>query len=221
MSSTIIGECTMITSIELKKLEREAHAHGVLVEHLMENAASAVVQILEEKFDLRHHKIIIFCGKGNNGADGFCIAHRLLQYSPLVILVGDKNTLTEESAAYYAMIKKEVPIIQIQAQSDLEKISLQKHLHYIFIDALLGMGVHGDVREPLTSVISFYNSYGATRVSIDIPSGLDPDTGKALGVVCESDLVITYHDLKPGLASLNSKVVVIDIGLPQRAHLKK
>ncbi len=211
----------MITSLELKKLEREAHAHGILIEHLMENAGRGVVEVLEQKFDLRHHKIIVFCGTGNNGADGFCIAHHLLKYSPLVIFVGDKVALTEEGRGYYALIKKEVPIIQIQQKSDLEKISLQKHLTYLFIDAMVGMGVRGDIREPLSSVISFYNSHVVSKVSIDVPAGLDPDTGQILGCVADADLIITYHDLKPGLATLDSKVVVIDIGLPEKAHIKK
>jgi len=213
----------MITSSELKKIEREAHAHGVLTEHLMENAATKVVEILEQKFDLRHHKIIIFCGNGNNGADGFCIAYHLIKYSPLVILVGDKSTVSEEGQEYYTLIKKEIPIIQIQKKSDLDTITLQKHLTYLFIDALIGMGLRGNIREPLSSVIQFYNSHNVSKVSIDIPAGLDPDTGAILGNVTNCDLVITYHDLKPGLVALNSdsKVVVIDIGLPEKAHLSK
>lgn len=211
----------MITSTELKKLEREAHAHGTLPEHLMENAATEAAKIIENKFDLRHHKIVIFCGTGNNGGDGLCLARHLKKFQPLIIFAGDKDHLSEEAHLNYDLIKKDTPIISIKTEHDITKITFQKHLHYIFIDALIGTGLIGNMREPLKSIIEKFNKEKATKISIDIPSGIDPDTGHKTNPYVNTDLIITYHDIKPGIIEQQEKTVIIDIGLPQKAHNTK
>lgn len=212
----------MINSARMRRIETLSEKHGVSKQRLMENAGKAVCSTLGKWFNLRDHYIIIFCGSGNNGGDGFVAARRLARKTGVaVLLFGDETRLPPEAAANLARIQEDERI-EIMRDKDISEESVMRIAHKILpkqpilLDAMLGTGVKGQVREPIASGIMIYNKLHGKKVAIDIPSGIDPDTGKPAGMMAVSDKIITFHDTKPGLARFHD-VTITDIGVPTAA----
>jgi ADP-dependent NAD(P)H-hydrate dehydratase / NAD(P)H-hydrate epimerase len=204
----------MITVKEMRKLERYAASRGILPIELMQNAGKVVYDTIKSKFDVENKHIIIFTGPGNNGGDGFVAGKHFLETNQVIILFfGDENKLSPESKNCYDQVKDSIPIIQIVTLDDLKQFRIQENVNLICIDSLLGIGVDGEAREPLLSAIKYFNSLKGEKISIDIPSGLNADTGEG-NIICDSDLIITFHDLKVGLEKFKDKTVIADIGIP-------
>lgn len=207
----------MITSSQMRALEREAQAHGILKDQLMENAGKETARNLHEHCDLIGKRIVIFAGVGDNGGDGLVAARYLSKDNNVIIfLCGDKEKMSEDAQNKYILIKKTIPVVHIRTPDDLHKVKLQPHLPYIFIDALIGIGLQGDIREPIISAIKFFNENEGYKVALDVPSGLDADTGSLTTPHTNVDLIITLHDLKTGLVELRDKTIIIDIGLGKK-----
>ncbi len=205
----------MITAAEMKALEEFAVQQDVSLEQLMENAGKQVYKVVKKDYDLLGKNVVIFAGQRNNGGDGFVAARYFAEEVPVVILFfGDVEMLSEEAEVNYNKIKETIPIIEIRNKEDFDKIRLQKSLDYIFIDALLGTGVNGKAREPICYGIDLFNSEKAIKVAVDLPSGINPDTGEVEDKACEVDLIVCFHDLKQGLEKFKDKTVVVDIGIP-------
>jgi len=212
----------MITAAEMKALEEQAVQNGTSVQELMENAGKAVYEIVKEKYGLDGHQVVIFAGQGNNGGDGFVAARYFAEeVSVVVLFFGDFEKLSEEAEQNYNKIKETVPILEIRNKEDFENIHLQKSLNYIFIDALLGTGINGSIREPFSFGIDLFNSEKAIKVAVDMPSGMNPDTGEVEDKACEADLIVCFHDLKQGLEKFKDKTVIVDIGLDPEVKIGK
>lgn len=211
-----IIEIRMITSQQMKALEEFALSKDISLAELMENSGRAVYREIIKKYDLSEKRIVIFCGVGNNGGDGLVAARHFHEnnHQVLVFLFGHKDNLSEEALENYELIRKQVNIISIKDQEELKKFKLQKHLQFLLIDGLLGLGLKGVVREPFSSAIDLYNSTPGNKISIDVPSGINADTGEVHEKRCDSDLIVTFHDLKPGLEQFQDKTIVVDIGIP-------
>jgi len=205
----------MITIKKMRELEELATDQGISVEELMENAGKAVFEAVTERYDLIGKTIVVFAGQGNNGGDAFVAARYFAEENPVVVLFfGDVEKMSEESELNYNRIKKHIPIFEIRSKDDLEKFHLQPSLDYLFIDGLLGTGLKGIVREPFDYGMDLFNSQNAVKVAIDIPSGINGDTGKIEDKCCEVELIVCFHDLKKGLEKLKEKIIVMDIGIP-------
>ena len=212
----------MITSAQMRRIEALSEKHGMSKLRLMENAGKAVFSLLDRWFHLSDCYVMIFCGGGNNGGDGFVAARYLARKTGVtVLLFGDETKLPPEAAANLARIQDDNRI-EILRQGDLSEesvIRLAKRItpnKPILLDAMLGTGVKGQLRDPIASGILLYNRLHGKKVAIDIPSGIDPDTGKAAGMIAISDKVITFHDTKPGLGRFHD-VIIADIGVPMAA----
>ena len=207
----------MLTIKQMRALERFAQSKGILAIHLMENAGKQVASTLEEKGELEESHVIIFAGQGNNGGDAFVTARHLAKTNPVIILFfGKEEMLTEEAKQNYDKIKKNVSIIEVTAKEDLNQFHFQNEHKHLLIDGMVGIGMKGDVQEPLSFAIPFYNSLEGIKISLDIPSGLNADTGK-FTTKCDADLIITFHDTKVALEEnqeYKDKTVVVDIGIP-------
>lgn len=202
----------MITPNDIRKLEDKSEEAGISKLQLMANAGRGIYTVLSERLDLKNKKILVVCYHGNNGGDGFVAANHLSEIADVTVLfVGDEAKLKKEAAVNY---KKLLHNPQLQLLFDADEIDFSEF--DIIIDAVLGTGVAGDVKEPISALIDYINNSGSFKVSVDIPTGLNPDTGEAVGKMVNADLIITFHDLKPGLRGLEDKTVVIDIGIPNK-----
>lgn len=193
----------MLSARELRALDINSTWLGVGVEELMENAGRAVAEVLEERTSLAGKRVLVLCGPGNNGGDGFVAARYLLEKGARVrvVLVGEPKS--RAARLNLARLRR----LGVKVGRRAKRMDAE-----IIVDALLGTGIRGEVREPYRGVIGAINRSAAFKVSVDVPSGLS-DRGE--GYCVAADLVVTFHAPKPGLERFST--VVVDIGIPEEA----
>ena len=199
----------MITTQEMRQLEDNC---GISKLALMENAGRGIYNAVKEKFpDLKGKKILIVAYHGNNGGDGFVAARHLFKETETdVLFIGDESKFKEEAKVNFKIIEKND---RIQVLIDYEDVDF--NYYDVIIDAILGTGVFGELKEPIKSIISLVNNSSAFKVAVDVPTGLNPDTGEVVDSMVNADLIITFHDMKRGLEKFKDKVKVVDIGIPK------
>lgn len=194
----------MITAKEMREVEAKS---GVSISTLMGNAGYAIAKILSKKYDLKGKKILVVCYHGNNGGDGFAAANNLYDKCEVDILfLGDENKLGKEALTNYKKVKDNNKIQFVNFDIDFD-------IYDIILDAILGTGISGKLREPIRNVIERINESRSTKVSVDIPSGMNPDSGEVADIAVNPDFVIALHDMKKGAAHLEDKTIIVDIGI--------
>ena len=197
----------MISSQDMGILEAKSYLPRAI---LMENAGRAVSQIIRQKLGLKDKRILVVCYHGNNGSDGFVAARHLCDEAETdVLFIGDESKLKKEALLNLKKIEHNEKI-QLLADDEVDFDGYD-----IIIDAILGIGIQGRLNNEISAVIDDINNSKAYKVSVDIPSGLDPDTGIVIDKCVNADLIVTFHDLKKGLEKLQDKTIVVDIGLPK------
>ncbi len=195
----------MITAAEMLELEAES---GIPVIRLMENAGKAFAEALKEKIDVKNKKILIIAYHGNNGGDGFVAARYLCDDAEVnVLFVGDESKLKEEALANFKKTENNEKIQMLA----LEAVDFSDY--DVIVDAVFGTGIKGGIEDPLAALIKNLNKSKSYKVSMDIPSGINPDTGEKANAYFEPDLIIALHDIKKGLESYKDKTIVVDIGI--------
>lgn len=178
---------------------------------LMEHAAQACVQVLEdEKVDLSH--VCVVCGSGNNGGDGFAIA-RILQnnrYSVETFCVGNPEHYTEETQEQMHRLQ--------ECGGKITYGMPQEDSYSVVIDAVFGVGLSRKVEGRYRQVIEQMNRMRGTKFAVDIPSGLSATTGCILGCAFKADYTVTFQLKKIGLElsqgrTMAGRVIVPDIGI--------
>ena len=202
------------------QIENNGHQMGFLKKFMMENAGAAAVKNLIKKFDdISKKNVVVFAGLGNNGGDALVMARHLSGYgvSVTVVLLGESEKIkTEESQWNWKLLEK---------MSSVKLISgTNSNFDYkadIIIDGILGTGISGEIREPYSSAINFINSSDSFKFAVDVPSGLDPDTGNTANIVVKADLTVTFHKMKKGMPKSNDlcgEIIVEKIGIPPEAE---
>jgi len=171
---------------------------------LMENASLEIYRFLEEKIlkGDKEKKIGFICGKGNNGGDGFASARHCLNngYNVKILYLGNEEELSEDCLTNFRIIARyseRNKNISLRKFSDIKDINWLKDCN-IIVDALLGSGAKGELREPYKSIVEKLNKIKAAKVAIDIPTGLDADIGFG-ETIFKADLTITLGEFKKGL----------------------
>ena len=197
----------MISSQEMRDLELQSQIPRLV---LMENAGRGVYNILKQKLDLKNKKVLVVCYHGNNGGDGFVAARHLADETETDILfIGNENKLKKEAKVNFKKVERND---SIQFLTDEE---VDFNGYDVIVDAILGIGINGRLNREISAVIEYINNSKAHKVSVDIPTGLDPDSGEIIDKCVNADLIVTFHDLKKGLEKFKDKTVVVDIGLPK------
>ena len=200
----------MIPSKEIHVLDRNAEYFGVPTIELMEAAGKGVAEFVTNTLKPQQKRILVLCGTGNNGGDGFVAARYLAKtHTVSVILVGE-NIKTELSQTNFDTLQKMDLTIHTMI-TDIDQL-LEKH--DIIIDAMLGIGIYGSLREPFVSLVQKINNLrGKAIVAVDVPTGLG--TPHAI----RPEYTVTFHDVKEGMARENSgEIHVVDIGIPKEAQ---
>ena len=226
-----------ISSEELSILDNNSEWLGIPKSYLMECAGySFATEIMTQGYLKENSKVAIFCGTGNNGGDGFVVARHLSSYGVkvLVILVGTPDKIrTKEAKINWNIIFNHltysIKTLFIKDSTDAKKIRdiIEKDQAYsLILDGLLGTGVEGKIREPISSSIDLINKIKEKEkdrikvASIDVPSGVDPNTGKISDKAVNPDLVITFHRIKKGLKKTGKyQVIEKSIGIPPEASI--
>ena len=210
-----------LTAKQAKKIDFLAKdKFGISKLVLMENAGRAVAE--EAMKSLRGRKsVAVFCGKGNNGGDGFVAARHLLVkgVKPDVFLAGNICEVRNEAKINLEiLIKLKQKIIGIN-EKDLNSVKKKISKYSLIVDALLGVGLKGEVRGLYRDLIGNMNQSKTFILSVDIPSGLDATTGKVLGCCVKADKTVTFVAKKKGMVIGAGKrycgrVIVKDLGVP-------
>ncbi|MGD0644824.1 MAG: NAD(P)H-hydrate dehydratase [Candidatus Bathyarchaeia archaeon] len=207
-----------ITSREMRALEVNAEYYGISLLQLMENAGHNIAQETASRFP-NEKTITVFCGLGGNGGDGFVAARHLSAagYNVSVILLGKSRDINHEEAMknwfILQSLQDKISLLEVTDSSVIPKVTAD-----IVIDALLGTGTKGKLKPPIFEVVDYINSLNAFKIAIDVPTGIDSDTGEVLGKVVKANLTVTFYKAKKGLDKAKKYVgelLVKDIGLPQ------
>lgn len=208
----------------MKAIDRNCECLGLLPVQLMENAGAVIAQHIREK--LESGRVLFIAGRGNNGGDAFVAARHLagsLGYIVNVVLLGKSRDIgTKEAFRNFSLLKSSrVNMFEITDSSQLEASASELFQEAdLLVDAVFGTGISGKLREPESTAIDLINlegKAGKTVISIDIPSGLDPDGGDFEKAV-HAGLTVTFHRMKIGLLSEKAKeytgvIKVADIGI--------
>jgi NAD(P)H-hydrate epimerase len=193
---------------------------------LMENAARGAVEATRELLRHRLGTVWIFCGPGNNGGDGYAMARWFAIFGARVELVS--CSAPEESRGDAAIMRGiaaqlGIPDHRVREKADLDRLAPHLAESSLIVDSLLGTGFHGSVREPLDHAIRAINAARVTQspmvVAVDLPSGLDADTGLPANATVRADLTVTFIAPKLGFAADSARefvgqVEVVGIGVP-------
>ena len=205
---------------DMYKIENKGHEMGFLKKFMMENAGAASVKRLAEKLEnLQSKQILIFVGLGNNGGDGLVMARHLAGYDAkvTVMLLGTSDKIKTEESNWNWSILKKMPSIQLLTGNSI-------HFDFnpdIIIDSILGTGISGDIKEPYASAINYINETNSYKFAVDVPSGLDPQTGDTANICTKCDMTVTFHKMKKGIPKrkdLTGEIFVEKIGIPPEAE---
>ena len=205
---------------QMYQIENKGHDMGFLKKFMMENAGAAAVRRLVEKTGSVDSKnIVIFVGLGNNGGDGLVMARHLAGHSAnvTVILLGTPDKIkTEESNWNWSILEKMPSVKLISGDSINFDFSPD-----ILVDAILGTGITGEIREPYASAINYINETKCYKFAVDVPSGLDPQTGDTANIFTKCDMTVTFHKMKQGIPKrkdLTGDLFAEKIGIPPEAE---
>ena len=211
-----------VTVRQIQKLDEIAiKRYGVPSLALMENAGRSVAEeVIKAVKKNKRPKICVICGLGNNAGDGFVIARHLINKGTKVSihLIGKGSRLKTDAAVNYRILKKlKYPIYE----SAVKRTRLFKDIQKAdaVVDAIFGVGLNRDVKDPFKSVIDAINQRAKKVVSVDTPSGLDGTSGKIYSVCVKADKTVTFTFLKKGFLinqgpAHTGKMIVVDIGIP-------
>lgn len=221
----------VVTAAEMRRIDQGTiEGVGIPGIVLMETAGSAIVRAIEQHYPTCR-RIGIFAGKGNNGGDGLVIARQLAHVGRDVhlFLVSPADSFTGEAQINLQIAKNlGLCIEEVLTGTALKYDTPHAHpsLNHIascelFVDAIFGTGLRGTVRDPIATVIDVINSLPAPILSVDLPSGLNADTGHPLGTCVRADRTVTIGLPKRGLlvhpgAEFAGKLEVVDIGFPEQ-----
>ena len=204
----------MITGTEMAVVDANAAALGVPRKQLMESSGNAVARAVRAAAE--DGPVHVVAGRGNNGGDALVAARFLDDYDPRVTLLGRPEAITTSIARenWEALVAAGYDVGTVRDSTAVEVDDPD-----VVVDAMLGTGMRGELREPERTAAAAMNDADATVVSVDVPSGLDVEAGALADTAVDPDHVVTFHDTKPGLEALDAEVTVADIGIPDAAEV--
>lgn len=217
----------LVSSQQMRDIDEKAIVEWQIPELiLMENAGISVVKVLKEKIpDLLEKNVTILVGNGNNGGDGLVIARHLynMGVSVKVFTVMEKPFTTSAQANLSILEKCKVKIYRIDGENSLHLFKANLNYADVVIDAILGLGGNRPVSQMIDQVLNIINKRRCLKVAVDLPTGLNADTGEIWGNCMMADYTVTLalpkrgQFLGQGLA-MCGELIVGDIGLPRDVY---
>ncbi|HML36523.1 MAG TPA: NAD(P)H-hydrate epimerase [Bacillota bacterium] len=213
------NERAAVTSSQMKEIERRADEAGLSYYQMMENAGTGAAEYIASEHPVAGKTVFIFCGKGNNGGDGFVVSRKLVEKGASVRLFLAEG---EPKTADAVKNKKICDAMGIPA-TDLTgenagRLDAAAEGADLIVDAVYGTGFHGALRQPARRIVRMINGSKAAVYALDIPSGLNGDTGEADEDAVRAGCTIAFHRLKPAhlmgkCAVFCGKTVCLSIGI--------
>lgn len=210
----------IVTAAQMKEIERAGNDHGLSYLQMMENAGLAAYARLRARFP-QGGALLIVCGKGNNGGDGFVMA-RAAAYDGwrVTVLLAEGDPKTPDAMTNYARLAA----LLVTVCRDTAALAAQ-HFDAV-VDALYGTGFHGSLRPAGLAACTLMNrrrENGAFVLAVDLPSGINTDTGEVAAGAVRADLTVTFDSYKPlhtvpGSAPFCGEILCADIGIREEWH---
>ncbi len=192
---------------------------------LMENAGRSCAELIKEK--LKNHKtpkVCIFCGKGNNGGDGYVIARHLVNssFKVKVIIIGEQNQIKGDAKINLDILtglNQPIEELDIESENISDKIKTLTQKSDMLIDCIFGTGLKGNLSNEYKNLIEAINAQNIPILAVDIPSGLDCNSGKPLTTAIKAKYTVTFVAVKKGFANseiaakYTGEVFVASIGI--------
>jgi len=218
---------TVVSAEEMRWCDATAiNTYGIPSLVLMENAGSAVAWFVQEHFGpVEGKQILIACGKGNNGGDGYVAARHLLNQgaSVQVVLMAPPRELRGDAKTNFQILAKlqKVESTRLSILQYSQRLPKSLRPPDMILDALLGTGFSGSVRPPMSNLIAWINAQRVPVIAVDVPSGVDASTGVVENVAVEATATVTFGALKVGLLCNRGQdsagdILVADIGIPRQ-----
>ncbi|HNX29815.1 MAG TPA: NAD(P)H-hydrate dehydratase [Syntrophomonadaceae bacterium] len=214
----------LVKAAEMQDIDRRAASeYGILSLVLMENAGIRTAEMVPEMLgSAAGKKVIILAGRGNNGGDGLVAARHLHNSAaePVIFLMGKVGQLSPDSKVNYDILQKMTDrIYPLTEDSQREKLSLELLDADIIIDAIYGIGFKGSLNAFETDIVQLINKTKAPVIAVDIPSGVEADSGKVNGEAVKAAATVTFALPKPGLIlepgkNHTGKLKIADISIP-------
>lgn len=214
----------LVTASEMQAMDGlTIDSFGIPGRVLMENAGRGAAQFLLDQFVASMKVSVgVIAGKGNNGGDGFVIARYLAQkgIDVKVYLLAKSNTVKGDAAANLKLLSLlEIAVVEIPDENSFSKHKSDMRHHGLWVDAILGTGLQSDVKGYFRDVINFLNDLHKPIFAVDVPSGLNSDTGQICGACIHAQATATFGFAKTGLmlypgAAHTGKLKIVDIGIP-------
>jgi NAD(P)H-hydrate epimerase len=217
----------LLTAAEMREVDQATAAvFGLGGVVLMEHAGKAVAQAALDLLGPGPHHVCVVCGKGNNGGDGYVIARYLRNAGwPIRLFVLARPEEISGCAGTFLSVVRKMGVEPevVIGPADLPRLEAAMAGAWAIVDALLGTGLAGPVRSPYSEVIEAINAAQREVISVDIPSGLDANTGMPLGACVKAAITVTYAGAKVGFykgegPALAGDIRIIDIGIPWQAY---
>ena len=209
-----------ITVDQMYKIENKGHDMGFLKKFMMENAGAVAVKRLVGKLENVDSKnILIFVGLGNNGGDGLVMARHLAGYDAkvTVVLLGTPDKIKTDESNWNWSILQKMPSVKLISGNSFD-FDFKPD---VIVDGILGTGISGEIREPYASAINYINQTDCYKFAVDVPSGLDPQTGDTANIYTKCDMTVTFHKMKQGIPKrkdLTGELFAEKIGIPPEAE---
>lgn len=178
---------------QMRRLDKQATKQfGIPTDILMENAGEAVFSVISQNFSVKDQNFSVFCGTGNNGGDGFVVARKLHSNNGkvTVFLLGDYNKLQGSPKKNFDILSKmEIDIRRVNSAAQIRDDLLR---YDVVVDAILGTGLTREVTGLYRDIIHLINERNCDVFSVDIPSGINCDTGEVMGIAVKADHTVTF-----------------------------
>jgi len=221
-------KCLVMSRDEVRAFDAWAiNTLGIPGVVLMENAGRSCAKLLEDKLkDVDKPKVCIFCGTGNNGGDGYVIARHLINrcVSVTVVICGDRGKIKGDAKINLDILERMGQSIELLNPVEND---ISEHVQRfcvgadIIVDGLFGTGLKGQLSDPYRRLIESINDCSIPVLAVDIPSGLDCDTGDLLGAAIRAAWTVTFVAVKKGFVSANAaqytgEIFIASIGISTR-----
>jgi hydroxyethylthiazole kinase-like uncharacterized protein yjeF len=219
-------KCVVMTRDEVRAFDSWAiNTLGIPGVVLMENAGRSCAELIKKKLaDIVKPKVCIFCGTGNNGGDGYVIARHLLNsgYKVTVVVCGDRDKIKGDAKINLDILERmgqSIEQMNIAEQDISGCVGTFIEGADILVDGLFGTGLHGQLSDEYKRLIESINAQGRPILAVDIPSGLDCDTGEPLGAAIKATYTVTFAAVKKGftissnVAQHTGQIFIASIGI--------
>ena len=209
---------TAVTSRQMKAIDRAAVTRlGIPSVVLMENAGRGAAEVIMKSLrGIERPRVVIVCGPGNNGGDGFVAARHLMIHGirPKVFVLISETALKGDAALNARILKQLKLPLKFQRPPAVELKQVD-----VVVDAVFGIGLSRKITGEMRDVIEKINMNARRIIALDIPSGLDADTGAAHGICVKARVTVTFHQEKkglraPGARRYTGRIVTVPIGFP-------